>query len=94
MARRETQKRAGAGTKRSAAGKGKTTAAKPSRGAGMGEGRPAEVAVAEGPGPSLSHEQIAERAREIWEQRGCPYGQDREIWLEAEEQLKHELAVG
>lgn len=32
-------------------------------------------------------EQIGQRAREIWRERGEPSGQDVEIWLEAERQL-------
>lgn len=37
--------------------------------------------------PSLSHDQITERARKIWEDSGRPEGRDDEIWLEAERQL-------
>jgi hypothetical protein len=36
---------------------------------------------------SLSHDQITERARKIWEDYGRPEGRDEEIWLEAERQL-------
>lgn len=36
---------------------------------------------------SPSHEQISQRAQELWRQRGSPEGQDNEIWLEAERQL-------
>ncbi len=32
--------------------------------------------------------QISERARQIWEAKGCPSGQDVENWLEAEKQLR------
>lgn len=39
---------------------------------------------------TLDHDQIAERAREIWEQRGRPYGQDEQNWREAERQLREE----
>jgi hypothetical protein len=35
-----------------------------------------------------THEEITERARTLWETRGRPIGQDDEIWLEAEAQLK------
>lgn len=34
-----------------------------------------------------SHDEIAQRARELWEQQGCPVDRDQEIWLEAERQL-------
>lgn len=37
-----------------------------------------------------SREQIAERAKAIWQQKGCPCGQDEQNWLEAERQLRQE----
>ena len=37
--------------------------------------------------PPASHDEIATRARQIWQSRGCPYGQDVEIWLLAEREL-------
>ena len=40
---------------------------------------------------TLSHEQITERARAIWAQKGCVAGQDQANWYEAEAQLKGEL---
>lgn len=42
----------------------------------------------------LTHEQISERAKSIWQQRGCPSGDDQSNWFEAENQLKQELSVG
>jgi Protein of unknown function (DUF2934) len=36
---------------------------------------------------SLSQEEIAHRARELWLARGSPEGQDLEIWLTAEREL-------
>ena len=36
---------------------------------------------------TLSPEQIAKRAYEIWQTKGCPHGQDREHWLQAEREL-------
>jgi hypothetical protein len=42
---------------------------------------------------SLTHQQIEERAREIWRQKGCPVGQDEKNWHEAETQLKMELGI-
>jgi hypothetical protein len=42
---------------------------------------------------SLTHEQIAERARSIWQKKGCPSGQDQKIWSEAEAQLKKETGT-
>ena len=41
----------------------------------------------------LSHDQIAERAKNIWIERGCPSNQDEQNWLEAENQLKQELGI-
>jgi len=41
----------------------------------------------------LTHEQIAERAKQIWQQRGCKPGEDEQNWLEAEAQLKAELDI-
>jgi hypothetical protein len=40
----------------------------------------------------LTHSQIEERARAIWQKKGCPMGQDEQNWLEAERQLKEELS--
>ncbi len=34
----------------------------------------------------LSHDEIARRAYQLWEQRGRPQGRDLELWLEAEQQ--------
>lgn len=39
-----------------------------------------------------TYEQVAQRAREIWTKKGCLPGQDEQNWLEAERQLKAELA--
>lgn len=41
---------------------------------------------------SPSHDQISQRARELWESRGQPSGQDDAIWLEAEESLRLQAA--
>jgi DUF2934 family protein len=34
-----------------------------------------------------THDEIAVRAREIWERRGCPEGRDLDNWLTAETEL-------
>jgi SMC interacting uncharacterized protein involved in chromosome segregation len=34
-----------------------------------------------------SHDEIAQRAQQLWNERGRPHGQDDAIWLEAEKQL-------
>ena len=38
-----------------------------------------------------SYEQIAQRAQEIWQKKGCLPGQDEQNWLEAERQLIAEM---
>jgi len=43
-------------------------------------------------GPTPTHEQISRRAHEIWLKRGSKPGQDEQNWLEAEAQLKAEMA--
>jgi hypothetical protein len=43
-------------------------------------------------GKKITHEQIAQRAHEIWVKQGCRHGSDQEHWFEAERQLKAELA--
>lgn len=45
-------------------------------------------------GMMVPHEKIAMRAYEIWCQRGCPVGSDRDDWYEAEKELKAELSRG
>lgn len=39
-----------------------------------------------------SYEDISRRARELWEIRGQPAGQDDAIWLEAERELRRQAA--
>ncbi len=34
-----------------------------------------------------THEALSQRARELWQARGRPVGCDKEIWLEAEQQM-------
>ena len=43
--------------------------------------------------PMLTHDQIAERAKKIWQDQGCPPGFDEQNWHKAETQLKTELEV-
>ena len=47
-----------------------------------------ESAVAEESGVHVTHDQIQAKAQEIWHSRGCPAGQDLQIWLEAEKALQ------
>ncbi len=37
--------------------------------------------------PPITHEAITERARQIWQRKGGPQGQDEQIWREAEGEL-------
>ena len=36
---------------------------------------------------TLPHDEIAQCARELWAQQGCPENRDEAIWLEAESRL-------
>jgi hypothetical protein len=75
MAKKATSKTTGAGTKRRGSAK-------------VEKLRPEETAQA---AAGLTHEQIAQRAREIWEREGRPQGQDEKNWRQAEEELKREM---
>ncbi|HVU31893.1 MAG TPA: DUF2934 domain-containing protein [Opitutaceae bacterium] len=44
----------------------------------------------QGAGAAPSQDQITERARQLWMQRGSPAGRDLEHWLDAERQLRAE----
>lgn len=44
------------------------------------------------PAPGPTHDQISERARRLWMERGSPGGRDLEHWLDAERQLRDEAA--
>ena len=35
-----------------------------------------------------ANEQIKARARELWQQNGCPTGRDLEFWLQAESEVQ------
>lgn len=55
-----------------------------------GSPSPETAALAPSPGCECvrpTHEQVAERAHEIWLRKGQPQGQDLEIWLAAETEL-------
>jgi hypothetical protein len=39
-----------------------------------------------------THEQVSKRAHDIWVKKGSKPGQDEQNWLEAEAQLRAELA--
>jgi hypothetical protein len=44
----------------------------------------------ERPRRQILHEEIARRAKQLWQERGEPSGSDESIWLEAESQLQAE----
>jgi Protein of unknown function (DUF2934) len=44
------------------------------------------------PGTAVPSEKIAMRAYEKWLKSGCQHGCDRQHWLEAEMELKNEMA--
>ena len=79
----------------------KTTPKTTGRGARSTTGRGEETGVAvqempqtkRGTGRGPTHDQIALRAQEIWKRHGCPPGEDKENWLEAEVELKREMGI-
>jgi len=102
MARKESQKTTTGGNKHSQGVKSAGTHREPSGGEailsppsvsqprserGRGSGGTATATL------SITHEQIAERARQIWEQHGRPQGEDERNWREAERQLQRESGV-
>ncbi|MGE5295859.1 MAG: DUF2934 domain-containing protein [Solirubrobacterales bacterium] len=102
MARKESRKTTGGGSKRGQTAKGAETREAPSRiEQALGTGsisQPQSNQDQESGGAatatlSISHEQIAERARQIWEQHGRPQGEDEKNWREAERQLKSEMGT-
>ncbi len=81
MARKATSK---------ATGKGTAVQQMPQAKRGEVVERPGSVRGGQ-PGPT--HEQIAQRAQDIWKRHGCPPGEDRENWFEAEAELKREMGI-
>jgi hypothetical protein len=94
MARKSAEKTAGTGTKRGRGGKVEKLRPEPSRGEAVVGERPEKTPSVSESGLTLAHDQIANRARAIWERRGCPEGEDEQIWLEAESELKRETGRG
>jgi hypothetical protein len=94
MAKKETRKTTGAGGRRGESAKKTGTRKQPSRGEETPHARSTEAEETGGTATatlSITHEQIAERARQIWEERGRPQGEDERNWREAERQLREEL---
>lgn len=54
--------------------------------------QPRERPIRGTPPAGVTHEQIAERARALWRERGQPEGRDLEHWFEAERQLRGDAA--
>jgi hypothetical protein len=46
------------------------------------------------PQMQIPHERIAQRAYEKWLKRGCTHGHHMQDWVEAESELRAELARG
>lgn len=49
--------------------------------------------AAANPTVEIPHEKISARAYEIWVRKGRPHGKDFENWIEAEAELRAELAA-
>jgi hypothetical protein len=95
MARKSADKMAGTTTtKRGRGGKAEKVMAEPARGEAVVGERQAQMPEVGESSVSLTHGQIADRARAIWEQRGRPQGEDEKIWHEAEAELKRETGRG
>jgi len=95
MARKSADKTAGTTTaKRGRGGKVETVPMEPARGEAVVGERPVRVPEVGESSVTLTHDQIADRARAIWEQRGRPQGEDEKIWHEAEAELKRETGRG
>ncbi len=54
---------------------------------------PSQQVMSRKPKHAPSHEEIAARARAIWQAKGCCAGQDVQNWIEAETQLKNEMGL-
>ena len=93
MARKSAEKTAGTTTKRGRGGRAEKVAAEPARGEAVVGERQAQMPEVGESSVTLTHDQIADRARAIWEQRGRPQGEDEKIWHEAEDQLKREIGM-
>jgi len=93
MARKSAEKTAGTGTRRGRGGKVEKLHPEPARGEAVIGERPKEMPEAAESRLTLTHDQIATRAKTIWERRGCPQGEDDKIWHEAEDELKREMGL-
>lgn len=53
----------------------------------------AAASIASRRGIKPTQEQISQRAKVIWQAKGCPQGMDVPIWLQAERELKRESGI-
>lgn len=74
-------------------GRRKTGQVNTSKAGIQGTSKPPAACSVQVQAPMLTDEQIAERAKAIWQDRGCIPGFDEQNWYEAETQLKTELGV-
>ena len=91
MARKSAGRSMESGAKRGRSGK---EVEKPSRGEMAVAEREERPEIGEASTMTLTHDQIADRARAIWERRGRPQGEDEKIWYTAEEELRREMGIG
>ena len=95
MARKSADRTVGTTTtKRGRSATAEKMPAEPARGEAVIGERQAQMPEVGESSVTLTHDQIADRARAIWEQRGRPQGEDDKIWREAEDQLKRETGRG
>jgi hypothetical protein len=97
MAKKETRRTTGTGGRRDQAAKGEGGRGEQAvAGEAISKARSTETGEGGGTATAtipITHAQIADRARQIWEQRGRPQGEDERNWREAERQLKRELGI-
>jgi len=93
MARKGADKTADTGAKHGRSGKVEKLRPEPSRGEAVVGERATQTPSAGEFSVTLAHDQIANRAKAIWERRGCPQGEDERIWREAEDELKREMGI-
>ena len=91
MARKSAERTTESSAKR---GRGGKKAEKPARGEVAVAEREERPATGEASTATFTHDQIADRARSIWERRGRPQGEDDKIWRAAEDELKQEIGIG
>ena len=94
MARKSADRTMESGAKRGRAGKKAEKVKEPARGEMAVAEREERPEMGEASTATLTHDQIADRARAIWERRGRPHGEDDKIWHAAEDELKQEIGIG